>query len=192
MCNKSGCELIDSEYRYIDITNDWLEKSQENNKRIKTFNKNEMFEYNGKKYLVDNHYVKYRTKQKEMNFVRWLSKNTGLKIQLNPEIEYPENVSVADCTIYRNDIFLGNYDMKIVTGSSKQLLFHNVYKKENQSVNFLFEATHSPLSMKELIMQAEEIFKKKAKWVNEIGIKKDNNFIILKNSNKKNKSCNTM
>lgn len=168
---------------YIDVTNEWIGKSYETNQKIKTFQENEMFEYNGQKYLVDNHYVKYRVKSKEMTFVEWLSKNTGLKIQLNPEVEYPENVSVADCTIYKNNTFLGNYDMKIVTGSSKQLLFHNVDGKNKQSVNFLFEATQSPLSMNELIIQAEEIFKRKAKWVEEIGIKKNDNFIILKNKN---------
>lgn len=170
---------------YIDVTNDWVEKSKGINKKIKIFQKNEIFEYNGKKYLVDNHYVKYREKTKEIKFADWLSKNTRLKIQLNPEVEYPENVSVADCTFYKNDTFLGNYDMKIVTGSSKQLLFHNIYGKNKQSVNFLFETTQSPLSMEDLIVQADEIFKRKAKWVREIGIKKGNNFIILKNKNTK-------
>lgn len=170
---------------YIDVTNDWLEKSKGINKKIKIFKKNEIFEYNGKKYLVDNHYVKYRVKTKEIKFADWLSKNTRLKIQLNPEVEYPENVSVADCTFYKNDTFSGNYDMKIVTGSSKQLLFQNIDGKNKQSVNFLFETTQSPLSMKELIVQAEEIFKRKAKWVREIEIKKGNNFIILKNKNTK-------
>lgn len=170
---------------YINVTNDWLEKTQEINKKIKTFHENEIFEYNGQKYLVDNHYVKYRVKQKEINFAEWLSKNTGLKIQLNPEVEFPENVSVADCTIYKNDIFLGNYDMKIVTGSSKQLLFHNIDGKDKQATNFLFEATQSPLNMEELVIQVEEIFKRKAKWVEKIGIKKNDNLIILKNKNVK-------
>lgn len=170
---------------YIDVPNDWLEKTQEINKKIKTFHDNEIFEYNGQKYLVDNHYVKYRVKQKEINFAEWLSKNTGLKIQLNPEVEFPENVSVADCTIYKNDIFLGNYDMKIVTGSSKQLLFHNIDGKDKQATNFLFEATQSPLNMEELVIQVEEIFKRKAKWVEKIGIKKNDNLIILKNKNVK-------
>lgn len=170
---------------YIDVTNDWLEKTQEINKKIKTFHDNEIFEYNGQKYLVDNHYVKYRVKQKEINFAEWLSKNTGLKIQLNPEVEFPENVSVADCTIYKNDIFLGNYDMKIVTGSSKQLLFHNIDGKDKQATNFLFEATQSPLNMEELVIQVEEIFKRKAKWVEKKGIKKNDNLIILKNKNVK-------
>ena len=187
MCNKLDYNLID--IGYVDVTDDWLDKTQKINKKIKTFRINEVFEYNGGKYKVDNHHVKYRIKQKELEFGEWLSKNTKLKIQLNPEVEYPENVSVADCTIYRNDVFLGNYDIKIVTGSSKQLLFHNVDGKDKQSINFLFEATHSSLSMNELIMQVEEIFNKKAKWVNEIGIKKNECFIVLKN--KKNKSCNT-
>lgn len=177
---------------YIDVTNDWLEKTQEINKKIKTFHDNEIFEYNGQKYLVDNHYVKYRVKQKEINFAEWLSKNTGLKIQLNPEVEFPENVSVADCTIYKNDIFLGNYDMKIVTGSSKQLLFHNIDGKDKQATNFLFEATQSPLNMEELVIQVEEIFKRKAKWVEKIGIKKNDNLIILKNKNVKKKKVVTL
>lgn len=33
---------------YIDVTNDWLEKSKGINKKIKIFQKNEIFEYNGK------------------------------------------------------------------------------------------------------------------------------------------------
>ena len=116
---------------YIDVTNDWVEKSKGINKKIKIFQKNEIFEYNGKKYLVDNHYVKYREKTKEIKFADWLSKNTRLKIQLNPEVEYPENVSVADCTFYKNDTFLGNYDMKILSDKSKDILEENeLLKKE--------------------------------------------------------------
>lgn len=52
-------------------------------------------------------------------------------------------------------------------------------------MRFLFEATHSPLSMNELVIQAEEIFRRKARWIEEIGIKKNNEFIILKNINVK-------
>lgn len=55
---------------YIDVTNDWLEKSKGINKKIKIFKKNEIFEYNGKKYLVDNHYVKYRVKNKRNKICR--------------------------------------------------------------------------------------------------------------------------
>lgn len=168
---------------YKDITSKWIGNLKNSYKDIKKFQLNEIFEYNGKKYVVDNHFVKYRLKQKEKNFAKWLSKNTGLKIQMNPEIEYPEKISVADCTIYRNDKCLGNYDMKIVTGESKQLLFHNVYKKNRQATKFLFETTESPLNMEDLIEQVNAIFERKATWVVEIGIKKKENFIILKNIN---------
>lgn len=73
--------------------------------------------------------------------------------------------------------------MKIVTGESKQLLFHNVYGKNRQATKFLFETTESPLNMEDLIEQVNAIFERKATWVEEIGIKKKENFIILKNIN---------
>ena len=53
---------------YIDITNEWLEETHEIRNEIKILQKNEIFEYKGKKYLIDNHFIKYRFKQKETNF----------------------------------------------------------------------------------------------------------------------------
>lgn len=168
---------------YIDTTSEWLGNLQKPYEDIKTLQLNEVFEYNGKKFIVDNHHVKYRLKQKEIDFANWLSKNTGLKIQMNPEVEYPEKISIADCTIYKNNKILGNYDMKIVTGKSEQLLFHNIDGKQQQSTKFLFETSKSPLTIENLINQANIIFERKAKWVEEIGIKKDEKIIILKNKN---------
>lgn len=170
---------------YIDITNQWANISNGNNKETKVLEKNEIFNYNGEKYIIDDHFVKYRTKQNEREFADWLAKKTGLNIQLNPEVEYPENISVADCTIYKKKQFLGNYDMKIVTGKSSQLLFHNVDGKEKQAKKFLFEATDSPLTINELVKQIDKLFKWKAPWVEEIGIKKGNQFLIFKNINTK-------
>lgn len=170
---------------YIDITKQWTDISNGSNKEMKVLKKDEIFNYNGEKYLIDDHFVKYRTKQNEKEFADWLAKKTGLNIQLNPEVEYPEKISVADCTIYKKKQFLGNYDMKIVTGKSSQLLFHNVDGKEEQAKKFLFEATNSPLNINELIKQIEILFKWKASWVEEIGIKKGEQFLIFKNINTK-------
>ena len=166
---------------YIDITNEWLKKSSKNNGKIKILQKNDMFNYKGKIYVVDMHHVKYRMRRKELAFVNWLARKTGFIIQLNPEVELPEGVSVADCTIFYKNKSLGNYDMKIVSGKSNQLLYHNIYKKKNQATKFLFEATDSQLNMVELKKQASIIFEWKASWVEEIGIKKDEDFLILKN-----------
>lgn len=170
---------------YVDITNQWSDISDVNNKETKVLEKDEIFNYNGEKYIIDDHFVKYRTKQNEREFADWLVKKTGLNIQLNPEVEFPENISVADCTIYKKKQFLGNYDMKIVTGKSSQLLFHNVDRKEKQAKKFLFEATDSPLTINELVKQIDKLFKWKAPWVEEIGIKKGKQFLIFKNINTK-------
>lgn len=170
---------------YVDITNQWSDISDVNNKETKVLEKDEIFNYNGEKYIIDDHFVKYRTKQNEREFADWLVKKTGLNIQLNPEVEFPENISVADCTIYKKKQFLGNYDMKIVTGKSSQLLFHNVDGKEKQAKKFLFEATDSPLTINELVKQIDKLFKWKAPWVEEIGIKKGKQFLIFKNINTK-------
>lgn len=170
---------------YVDITNQWSDISDVNNKETKVLKKDEIFNYNGEKYIIDDHFVKYRTKQNEREFADWLVKKTGLNIQLNPEVEFPENISVADCTIYKKKQFLGNYDMKIVTGKSSQLLFHNVDGKEKQAKKFLFEATDSPLTIDELVKQIDKLFKWKAPWVEEIGIKKGKQFLIFKNINTK-------
>jgi hypothetical protein len=170
---------------YVDITNQWSDISDVNNKETKILEKDEIFNYNGEKYIIDDHFVKYRTKQNEREFADWLVKKTGLNIQLNPEVEFPENISVADCTIYKKKQFLGNYDMKIVTGKSSQLLFHNVDGKEKQAKKFLFEATDSPLTINELVKQIDKLFKWKAPWVEEIGIKKGKQFLIFKNVNTK-------
>lgn len=170
---------------YVDITNQWSDISDVNNKETKVLEKDEIFNYNGEKYIIDDHFVKYRTKQNEREFADWLVKKTGLNIQLNPEVEFPENISVADCTIYKKKQFLGNYDMKIVPGKSSQLLFHNVDGKEKQAKKFLFEATDSPLTINELVKQIDKLFKWKAPWVEEIGIKKGKQFLIFKNINTK-------
>ena len=167
------------------ITSNWLNNPSKFKEEVKIFKNGEVFKYNGNDYVVDGHYVKYRTKERERNFANWLANNIGLKIQLNPEVEYPEGVSVADISIFKKDKLIGNYDMKIVTGKSNQLLFHNVEKKEKQSTKFLFEATNSPLGLKELVNQVEPLFNNKASWIEEIGIKKDDKFIIFKNTKKK-------
>ena len=49
---------------YKDITSKWIGNLKNSYKDIKKFQLNEIFEYNGKKYVVDNHFVKYRLKQK--------------------------------------------------------------------------------------------------------------------------------
>ncbi len=136
-----------------------------------------VFNYKGNKYVVDNKHVKNEFRSNEIAFANWISQRINQKVMLNPKINYPEAIKVPDLTI-------GNefYDMKIITGSSNQVIYHNVYKKSEQTRNFLFEATNSPLSMASLKEQVNNVFNREdTKYVNKIGIKKGEELIILEN-----------
>lgn len=175
--SKKKLEETKKKQHLFDITQEWHgEESQ-----LLKVELNDNFIYQNKEYLMDGHFVKYRLKEKENKFAEWISQKQKLKVRLNPEVEYPEGISVADCTIYNGNNELGHYDMKVVTGKSKQLVFHNVDKKKKQATKFLFEATNSPLSKEDLQIQIIEVFQRKATWVEEIGIKKDDEFVIYKN-----------
>jgi len=139
------------------------------------------FNYKGNQYTVDNRNVKYEFKSSELEFANWLAQRTTKKVTLNPKINNPEGVKISDLKI-------GNeyYDMKIISGGSQQVIYHNVYKKEEQANNFLFEATKSPLSMENLQKQVNDVFKRKdTEYVRIIGIKKNDQIIILENKKKK-------
>ena len=111
-----------------------------------------------------------------MQFARWLLKNKRANIQLNPTINYPEGISTADIMIDNE-----YYDLKIVSGKSEQLIYHNIYSKQKQSDNFLFDATQSPLSLQDLIYQIKKIYSRNdLLWVKMIGVKKGNDFVIFK------------
>lgn len=137
----------------------------------------QVFDYKGNKYIVDNKNVKNEFKPKELEFANWLSQRIKQEITLNPKINNPEGIKVPDLKIGSE-----YYDMKIITGGSNQVIYHNVYKKNEQAENFLFEATKSPLSMELLRKQANSVFERKdTGYVNKIGIKKGENFILLEN-----------
>ena len=152
--------------------------SNKNAKRkvnITQLKKDDIFKYKGEEYIYDGKHVKYDLNQKEIEFANWLSKYyIKSTIMLNPTINVPEGISTADLTI---DDKL--YDMKIITGSSKQVLYHNMYGKENQASRFIFETSSSKLTLEELESQVENIFERKdMKFVEEICIKKGNKYKI--------------
>lgn len=73
--------------------------------------------------------------------------------------------------------------MKIITGSSSQVFYHNVYGKQEQASNFLFETSNSSLTLDELKNQVYKVFKRTdVMHVKKIGIKKGSDFILIKKS----------
>ena len=157
--------------------NTFLSNSKKDtNIKVVVLNKGMEFKYKGKTYIVDGKNVKNEFNSKEREFANWLANNTNKTVALNPKINEPDGIKVPDLKIDNE-----YYDMKIITGSSKQIIYHNVYGKQEQASNFLFEASSSPLTLEELKNQVYKVFKRTdVTHVKKIGIKKNSDFILLK------------
>lgn len=160
---------------YKDITQEWIDESFDNkNVDLMPLKNGDKFKYGDMEYIYDGKQVKYDFKLEEIEFGKYLSSKKK-NIYFNPTINEPDGISTADLTI---DNYL--YDMKITSGKSSQLLYHNMRGKERQSHRFLFEVTNSPLSLKGLEKQIENVFKRKDMYfVEVIGIKKDSELKIF-------------
>lgn len=180
-CNNNGLKIDHLRTWKAGYNNANLKFSNSSNKtatkkiNLTPLKKDDIFKYKGEEYIYDGKHIKYDLNQKEIEFANWLSKYyIKSTIMLNPTINVPEGISTADLTI---DDKL--YDMKIITGSSKQVLYHNMYGKENQASRFIFETSSSKLTLEELESQVENIFERKdMKFVEEICIKKGNKYKI--------------
>ena len=169
----------DDDVYYEDITNQWMGNVPSQPYKVKMYSKNETYMYKNHKYKFDGHYVKYMFDEGEDDFADWLSKLIDKKITLMPKIEYPQEIKSADFRI-------GNqyYDLKTVHGKDKQIIYHKIYGKKEQAKRFFFDiADDSSLTMDDLIKQANELFmsnKEDRNWVEMIGIRQKNKFIMLK------------
>ena len=161
-----------------DITNSWLGDKTDNIVEATKLNIGDTFKHKGVSYIIDDKKVKNEYTNEEINFANFIQSKTDKKVILNPTINQPEKIKTPDLTIGKDYI-----DMKIVSGNSNQLIYHNVRNKKEQAHYFFFETTKSNLKMSELIQQTNNLFKRSdTNWVGIIGIKKNDKVIILKNN----------
>lgn len=161
-------ELLENN-KFVDITNQWLGT---NEKRM-TVVKHEIgdtFSYKGKKYTIDGYNIVIDYKTGEEDFANWLSDKTSKKIEMFPRFNKPDGVKSSDYKIGRE-----YFDYKHTTGSSSQLIYHNIEKAKGQSYNFIINVTNKSLSEKELLRQVEYTFRR-VSWVKKIGIKSQYGF----------------
>lgn len=160
-----------------EITKKWLGSKPKKDNKVKIYNIGDSFIFKKHKYKIDGHFIRNNFSKEELEFANWLSKKTCKKITMLPKIDFPLGISTPD---YR----IGNeyYDLKTITGCSKQIIYHNIRDKKKQSRNFIIDATKSSLKMLELINQTNKINKRiDTKWINIIVIRKNDLFIVLKN-----------
>ncbi|MBE5933386.1 MAG: hypothetical protein E7263_08210 [Lachnospiraceae bacterium] len=84
------------------------------------------------------------------------TKTFGGTVQLVPRILNPQGIKTPDY------IFNGEkFDLKTVTGSSKNVLYNALKGKKNQAENFIFDISQNPLKVEDLTNQARLLFESK-------------------------------
>jgi SPP1 gp7 family putative phage head morphogenesis protein len=128
-----------------------------------------------KGYKVDGHKVVLDHTTIERETAKWLTDTLGGKVELVPRVNEPAGVKSPDY------MFDGEpYDFKEITGSGKNVLDGNVRKAGKQSTGFVFDVTNSKLTDKEIITQAEQIFRHKHRQgVKTIIIKRGNGILEI-------------
>lgn len=154
---------------YIDVTKEWLKIAHPNTYKVKELN---FFEYNNKKYFVDNKKVVLDYSQEEAEVANFLAKSFSEEVYLLPRINIPTGIKTADY------IFKGEkYDLKRINGLSKRVVDNALKNKKSQSHNFILKI-ESNISNSEIIDQALRIYKTyHREWIDTIIIIKNNKLL---------------
>ena len=134
----------------MERTNEWT-KTQENKG---TFIQRQEYTVNDRTYVVDGKHVKLNPSDREMSIAVLLSEKYGKKVELIPQVMYPQGIQTPDYLIDGK-----RYDLKSPTGRGKNLLYGLIAKKYKQAHNFIIDITNCPLSIEELERQAECLYK---------------------------------
>ena len=135
-----------------DVKNDWVSKSS------KEFQIEDLSSYSvdGTEYVVDGHNVVFDPSTDERKIANVIGNTFGGTVQLVPRVLNPQGVKTPDY------IFNGEkFDLKTVTGSSKNVLYNALKGGRNQAENFIFDISQNPLEVKDLTHQAEMLFESK-------------------------------
>lgn len=159
---------------YKDVTQEWLDNATPNSHIVKDA---EYFTADdGTKYHVDGKNVVLDYSDNEKEVAEWLENTLGGEIYMVPRVNNPEGISTPDY-IFRSE----NWDLKTIKGSGKQTLYHSVYKKINQSNNFIFDASSSELNIDELKKQIFKLYKREdTKFIEKVILKKHKDMFVYK------------
>lgn len=179
-CRSTITYLIDKDIRkkYSEITKEWIKEHKKtiNNATIKQYRLKEKFMFRGKEYTYDNKLVRYDLSHGEKEFAEWLSNKIDSKIKIMPNIDVNGGVSAPDYIIKGK-----SYDLKTLLPETKdkQPIYHNIYKKSKQAFNFFIDGSNSKYTFEQLSEEAQRLFNRPdIKWVEIIGIKKNEKFVI--------------
>ncbi|GAB6707351.1 hypothetical protein BOVMAS04_14480 [Streptococcus uberis] len=142
--------IEDKSSKYFkDVTSDWVD-GRDHQPQISMLNE---YTKNGTTYKVDGHNVVLDHSNYEYRVANWLSKKTGLRVDIVPRVNYPENISTPDYLVDGVP-----FDLKEITGLGKNVIDGNLRKTKKQATNIIFDITKTPLSFEEIMGQLEHIY----------------------------------
>lgn len=152
---------------YIEVTEDWLKHATPDSHEIADLLEITIagtpYTVNGKEVVLD-----YSKKEKEIAEI--LKQKLGGEIHMVPKVYVPQGISTPDY------LFRGKkFDLKEISGSSKNVLYNAISKKRKQADNFVIDISECPLAESEIYRQVGEIYwSKHTDFVDELIVIKNN------------------
>ncbi|WP_159796526.1 minor capsid protein [Streptococcus halichoeri] len=142
--------IDDKSTKYFkDVTSDWID-GNDHKPQLSLLNE---YTKNGATYKVDGHNVVLDHSNYEYRVANWLSKKTGLQVDMVPRVNSPEHINTPDYLVDGVP-----FDLKEITGSGKNVIDGNLRKAKKQATNIIFDITKTPLSFEEIMGQLEHIY----------------------------------
>ncbi len=164
-------KVLKNTANYIDITANFKNGEITYDVRLQHF-----YVHDKSVYIVDGKHVKFDYSREELNIAYWINQVFGYEVILVPKINFPDYISTPDFIINKE-----KWDLKTITSSSNQALYHAVYGKNKQSNNFILDLSKSKLDFNEIINQLNRLYKRPdVLFVNKIIIKKNKIYKVYK------------
>ena len=164
-------KVLQDTVNYIDITANFKNNEIIFNVRLQYF-----YVHDKSIYIVDGKNVQIDHSRDELNIAFWLSQTFGYEVRLVPKVNYPKKIKTPDYMMNKE-----KWDLKTITSSSIQALYHAVYGKNKQSNNFILDLSKSKLDFNEIINQLNRLYKRPdVLFVNKIIIKKNKMYKVFK------------
>lgn len=136
--------------RSVDVTEEWIKGATPNSHEIV-----DLYEYtsNGTTYKVDGKHVLLDYSDKEKQVAQLLERELGGEISMVPRVLNPPGISTPDY-MFRGEV----YDLKELSGTSKNLVYNVISKKKRQASNFVLDISQCPLDEDEIYKQIDGIY----------------------------------
>ena len=164
-------KVLQDTANYIDITTNFINGEITYDVRLQHF-----YVHDKSVYIVDGKHVKFDYSREELNIAYWINQVFGYEVILVPKVNFPYGVNTPDFIIHKE-----RWNLKTITCSSNQALYHAVYGKNKQSNNFILDLSKSKLDFNEITNQLNRLYKRPdVLFVNKIIIKKNKIYKVYK------------